>query len=88
MLTEAILEMVKARLGISVMQTWAVEPALRAGDVRAIPITAGGIRRRWHAATLKAAGSVAHVDAFIDLLASRSLPARRKPLAIRRRSAG
>jgi len=87
MLTEAILEMVKARLGISVMQTWAVEPALRAGDVRAIPITAGGIRRRWHAATLKAAGSVAHVDAFIDLLASRSLPARRKPLAIRRRSA-
>jgi LysR family transcriptional regulator, regulator for metE and metH len=88
MLTEAILEMVKARLGISVMQTWAVEPALRAGDVRAIPITAGGIRRPWHAATLKAAGRVAHVEAFIDLLASRSLPARRKPLAIRRRPAG
>ena len=85
MLTEAILEMVKARLGISVMQTWAIEPALRAGDVRAIPITALGIHRQWRAATLKAAGSVAHVDAFIDLLASRAMPARRRPLSVRRR---
>jgi LysR family transcriptional regulator for metE and metH len=88
MLTEAILEMVKAHLGISVMQTWAIEPALRSGDVRAIPITAAGIRRQWHAATLKAAGSVPYVDAFISLLASRAMPARRKPLSIRRRSAG
>ncbi len=85
MLTEAILEMVKARLGISVMQTWAIEPALRAGDVRAIPITAEGIHRQWHAATLAAAGTAAHVDAFIDLLASRAMPARRRPLPVRRR---
>lgn len=83
MLTEAILEMVKAGLGISVMQTWSVEPALRAGEVRAVPITPGGIRRRWSAATLKAAGG-AHLDAFIDLLAERALPARQRPL--RRRS--
>jgi LysR family transcriptional regulator for metE and metH len=86
MLTEAILEMVKARLGITVMQTWAIEPALRAGDVRAIPITAAGIHRRWHAATLKAADSVAHVDAFIDLLASRAMPARQRPLSVGRRT--
>jgi LysR family transcriptional regulator for metE and metH len=87
MLTEAILEMVKARLGVSVMQTWAIEPALRAGDVRAIPITAAGIHRQWHAATLKAAGSAVHVDAFIDLLAGRAMPARRRPLSARRRLA-
>ena len=85
MLTEAILEMVKARLGISVMQTWAIEPALRAGDVRAVPITAGGIRRQWSAATLREAGRVPHVDAFIDLLAARAMPARRPLLAVRRR---
>lgn len=85
MLTEAILEMVKARLGISVMQTWAIEPALRAGDVCAIPITATGIRRQWSAATLTAAGSVAHVDGFIELLASRAMPARRRPLSLRGR---
>ena len=76
MLTEAILEMVKARLGVSVMQTWAVEPALRAGDVCAIPITPAGIHRQWHAATLVAAERVAHVESFIDLLARRSMPAR------------
>jgi LysR family transcriptional regulator for metE and metH len=86
MLTEAILEMVKARLGISVMQTWAIEPALRAGDVRAVPITAGGIRRQWSAATLEAAGRVAHVEAFIDLLASQAMPARRRPQMCRRRA--
>jgi len=86
MLTEAILEMVKAQLGISVMQTWAIAPALGAGDVRAIPITAGGIHRRWYAATLAAAGHVAHVDAFIDLLAVRAWPARARPLSARRRT--
>ncbi len=78
MLTEAILEMVKAGLGISVMQTWAIEPALRAGAVRAVPITAHGIRRQWSAATLKAAGRVTYVDEFIDLLAARALPARQQ----------
>jgi len=86
MLTEAILEMVKARLGVSVMQTWAIEPALRAGDVRAIPITASGIHRQWHAATLAAAGKVPYVEAFIDLLAARAMPARQRPLAARRRA--
>jgi LysR family transcriptional regulator for metE and metH len=85
MLTEAILEMVKARLGISLMQTWAIDPALRAGDVRAVPITAGGIRRQWSAATL-AAAPARHVDAFIDLLAARALPARRPRLRSIRRA--
>jgi LysR family transcriptional regulator for metE and metH len=82
MLTEAILEMVKARLGISVMQTWAVEPAIRSGDVRAIPITPTGIHRRWSAATLRAAGSSPHMDAFIELLAARAMPARKRPLRL------
>jgi len=77
MLTEAILELVKAGLGISVMQTWAIEPALRAGVVKAVPITRGGIHRQWSAVTLRDAGRVAYVEAFIDLLAARAMPARR-----------
>jgi LysR family transcriptional regulator for metE and metH len=80
MLTEAILEMVKARLGISVMQTWAVEPAIRAGVVKAIPITPSGIRRRWSAATLRSADASPHMDAFIELLAARAMPARARRL--------
>lgn len=79
MLTEAILEMVKAGLGISVMQTWSVEPAIRCGDVRALPITPAGIHRRWSAATLRAAASTAYLEAFIELLAARARPARMRP---------
>lgn len=79
MLTEAILAMVKAGLGISVMQTWAVEPAIRAGDVRAIPITPGGIQRRWNAATLRATAPSPHLEAFIELLVARAMPARMAP---------
>jgi LysR family transcriptional regulator, regulator for metE and metH len=85
MLTEAIVEMVKARLGISVMQTWAVEPAIRAGSVRAIPITPAGIHRRWSAVTLRAAGSSSHIDAFVELLAARAMPARTRRLNPSRR---
>jgi LysR family transcriptional regulator for metE and metH len=77
MLTEALLEMVKARLGVAVMQTWAIAPALRSGEVRAIPITAKGIRREWSAATLTKAGRVPYVEAFIDLLARESLVSQR-----------
>jgi LysR family transcriptional regulator for metE and metH len=85
MLTEAILEMVKARIGVSVMQTWAVEPALRAGEIRAIRITPAGIRRAWSAATLVSAGSLPHVEDFIELLATRALPGRHgRPAAARR----
>ena len=85
MLTEAILEMVKARLGISVMQTWAVEPAIRAGQVRAIPITPSGVRRRWSAATLRSADAAPHMDAFIELLAARAMPARTRRLRVANR---
>jgi LysR family transcriptional regulator, regulator for metE and metH len=86
MLTEALLEMVKARLGVAVMQTWAIEPALRAGDVRAVRITPPGIRRQWSAATLTRAGRVPHVEAFIDLLAARALPAHTRVSTRRQRS--
>ena len=85
MLTEALLEMVKARLGISVMQTWAIAPALRAGDVRALPITRDGIHRQWYAVTLRAAGTIPYVEAFVESLSRRALPAR-QPARRRRRA--
>ena len=84
MLTEAILEMVKARLGISVMQTWAIEPALRAGDVRAIPITAAGIRRQWSAATLEGRRPRRARRRVHRSAGRRAMPARRRPLRGRR----
>jgi LysR family transcriptional regulator for metE and metH len=49
-LTEAILELVKARMGVSVMANWAVAPHVRLGQLAAVRITARGMRRRWSAA--------------------------------------
>lgn len=49
-LTEAILELVAAGLGISVLAGWSIAPALRAGTVRAVRLTEAGYLRRWFVA--------------------------------------
>lgn len=51
-LTEAILELVKARMGVTVMAKWAVAPQVALGQLSAVPITGRGLRRRWSAAVL------------------------------------
>lgn len=50
-LTEAIVELVKAGLGISVLARWAVGPQLRDGSLTARSLTEHGFRRRWWAVT-------------------------------------
>jgi LysR family transcriptional regulator for metE and metH len=78
-LTEAIIEMVKANLGIAVLARWAIAPHLgdhRSGSQRlkSLPVTSGGLRRRWYAATLASAARVPHVKEFVDLVARDGLP--------------
>lgn len=68
-LTEAIIEMAKSGLGVGVLAWWAVEPEVRAGRLRALPLTRRGWSRTWNAATLKDLARVPYVRAFIDLLA-------------------
>ena len=67
-LTESILEMVKAGLGVSVLPTWTVRPALAGGEVRAVRITRAGVRRPWTAATLQGVEEPAYVTDFLDLV--------------------
>ncbi len=66
-LTEAIIEMVKAGLGITVMAQWAVAPYLASGSLRAVPLTKRGQHRQWYGATLKAAKAPAYVSKFVEL---------------------
>jgi LysR family transcriptional regulator for metE and metH len=74
-LTEAIIEMVKAGLGIGVMARWAVRPHLEAGTLRAVPLTARGYHRRWSAAMIRNKSTPAYVSRFVELLASNPMVA-------------
>jgi len=74
-LTEAIVEMVKADMGIGVMARWAALPHIKAGLVAARPLTARGLHRQWQAAFLKKKSVPAHVLDFIDIMSQKSVPA-------------
>jgi LysR family transcriptional regulator for metE and metH len=76
-LTEAILELVKAGLGISVMARWAIEPAIKSGAIRAVRIGKRGVYRAWTAVTLRERVEPKWQHEFVSLLAHRALPAKR-----------
>jgi LysR family transcriptional regulator for metE and metH len=72
-LTEAILEMVKAGLGVSAMAGWAIAPYVKAKQVRAVRVTRNGLRRHWKAATLRGNQKPKYIRDFIKL-ASNTAP--------------
>jgi LysR family transcriptional regulator, regulator for metE and metH len=67
-LTEAIVEMTRAGLGIGVLSKWAVAPHVAAGTLRAVPLTRGRFSRTWSAATLKRTARLPFVADFIAIL--------------------
>jgi len=72
-LTEAIVEMVKAGMGVGVMARWAVAPQLRAGTLRAVPLTARGFHRQWRAAMIRRKSAPPYLSRFAELLATNSM---------------
>jgi len=78
-LTEAIVEMVKANLGIAVLARWAIAPHLedhrpRNRGLKGLPVTPGGLRRQWYAATLASRIEAPHIKEFVGLMARGGLP--------------
>jgi LysR family transcriptional regulator for metE and metH len=69
-LTEGIVEMARANLGIAVMARWAIEPAMKAGGICAVPITKRGIRRHWFATTIREQRPPGHLRAFVEHLSA------------------
>ena len=49
-LTEAIVQLVGAGLGVSVLSRWALGPAVRSGLVTPVKLTEGGFSRKWFVA--------------------------------------
>jgi LysR family transcriptional regulator for metE and metH len=68
-LTEAIIELVRAGLGVATLASWAVAPYVRAGALATVPITRKGLHRQWNAATMAQRETPEHVQAFVELLA-------------------
>jgi DNA-binding transcriptional LysR family regulator len=73
MLTEAIVEMVRAGLGVASLPRWAAAPQLASGAVIGLPVTAQGFRRTWSAAQLRDQRAPVYLQEFIRLLAERPL---------------
>jgi LysR family transcriptional regulator, regulator for metE and metH len=67
-LTEAIIDMVKAGLGVSVLARWAVAPHLLTRSVCSRPITSAGLHREWHVAMRRTGSKRAHQVQFIEML--------------------
>lgn len=67
-LTEAIVELVKAGLGLSVLARWAIAPQLRDHSLVGVPLTAGGFHRRWWAVTRPHETAPAYQQSLLDLL--------------------
>ena len=76
MLTEAMIELAKAGVGVGVLPRWSAQRAIASGAVTALSITRRAMRRHWVAATLAAQPEPAYLVDFIDLVADRALPAR------------
>jgi LysR family transcriptional regulator for metE and metH len=65
-LTEAIVELAKAGLGVGVLADWAVAPYLKSGGLAGVPLTRKGLERKWLAVTLKTTRGAAYVRDFVD----------------------
>ena len=67
-LTEAIVELVKAGLGVSVLARWAIAPQLRERTLVGVPLTKRGFHRRWWAVTRPHETAPAYQQSLLDLL--------------------
>jgi len=67
-LTEAIIELVAAGMGVAVLAKWAVAPAVQSGAVRMLRLGKKGFARTWYAATRSGDVTPAYQFDLIELL--------------------
>jgi len=69
-LTEAIVEMAAAGVGVAFLARWAVSPQLESGKVVARSMGDEGFRRCWYVATLRNQPRAEYLSAFLQLITS------------------
>lgn len=67
-LTEAVLEMVNAGLGITVMAKWLISPYIDSTKIKMIKLGKMGLKRKWYIATLKNELQAKPLIRFVDIL--------------------
>jgi len=65
-LTEAIIEMIQADLGISVMAKWAVKPYLKSKKLVAVPVENHLLSRIWYAVTMTDRKAPRYIECFVQ----------------------
>jgi LysR family transcriptional regulator for metE and metH len=68
-LTESIVDMVSAGLGVALLARWAVKNYVTAGRIVARSVNKTGFRRRWYAVTLRSQTMTPYMTEFLNLLA-------------------
>jgi LysR family transcriptional regulator, regulator for metE and metH len=68
----AIVEFVKARMGVGLLAPWSVDDEMKSGRVVARSLGASGMRRQWVAATLYSQGADPNIDGLLTALCARA----------------
>ena len=76
MLTEAMIELARAGIGVGVLPRWSAEAAIASRSIVPVSIGRRGVYRQWTAATLRGRAERKYLVDFIDLIAERAAPAR------------
>ena len=79
-ITEAMLEVTRANMGVTILARWAVQPHLERGGLKALRIDHAAAHRTWTAAIRATRSTTGYVDDFIRYLsATMSAPPRSRP---------
>jgi LysR family transcriptional regulator, regulator for metE and metH len=66
-LTEAIVAMVRAGLGIGILARWAIQPEIVRGELRGLPVVPERIERSWKAVVPRGIAGEPHITEFVRL---------------------
>ena len=73
-LTEAMLSMIAAGIGVGALAKWAIHAELRRGALATVQLGKKGMRRQWTALTRAGERTPKYVDYFIDLIVEKAAP--------------